>query len=215
MDQRIGELVDWLRERNQFKDTYLIVTADHGEYFGEHGLEKHYYGLYEPVLHVPLLIHSPNTGSESIADPVTLADIYPTIVDVGTDTIPDLPNSLSLNNSDEISSREYVFAELGAVSPNGIISHNPDFGGEGYGIPTQVVRDDKYKLIKRNDGSLELYNWKEDPSESNDISDHKPDVTEKLADIIDYELSRLSEEELSENIDDPDLQQHLEDLGYM
>lgn len=215
MDRRIGELIDWLQDRDQFENTYVFVTADHGEYFGEHGLEKHYYGLYEPVLHVPLLVHSPNETSETVSEPVTLADIYPTIVKIGTGSSPDLPHALSLYSSEKISSREHIFAELGAVAPDGIVNHHPNFNDEGYGIPTQVVRDDTFKLIRKQDGSRELYRWRDDPAESMDLSERKPEVTEQLDSVICEELNELSEKALSEEISDPDLKQHLKDLGYM
>jgi arylsulfatase A-like enzyme len=215
MDQRIGELIDWLENRNQLDNTYLFITADHGEYFGEHGLEKHYYGMHEPVLHVPLIVHGPGESGETVSKPVTLADLYPTIVEIATGTSPELSQAVSLRASDEIESREYVFAELGAVAPDGISNHHPSFDDEGYGIPTQVVRDDTFKLIHRQDGHVELYRWRDDPVESREISDSYPKVVNRLTDVIDEQLGNLSQEALSEDIEDPDLKKHLEDLGYL
>jgi arylsulfatase A-like enzyme len=215
MDQRIGELVDWLENRNQLDKTYLFITADHGEYFGQHGLEKHYYGMYEPVLHVPLVVHGLGESKENVSEPVTLADLYPTIIEIATGTSPELPQAISLRSSDKINSREYVFAELGAVAPDGISNHHPDFDNEGYGIPTQVVRDDTFKLIRRQDGHTELYRWQEDPVESQDLSDSNLETTSNLINIIDEQLDDLSREVLSEDIEDPDLKKHLEDLGYI
>ncbi len=215
MDQRIGELIDWLRSRNQLENTYLFITADHGEYFGEHGLEKHYYGMHEPVLHVPLIVYGPGESGENVSELVTLADLYPTIVEIGTGSSPELPQSISLHSSDEIESREYVFAELGAVAPDGISNHHPNFDDEGYGIPTQVARDDTLKLIRRQDGTTELYRWQDDPTESQDISDQSPEVVDRLTTVLDEQLDDLSPEALSEDIEDPNLKKHLEDLGYM
>jgi arylsulfatase A-like enzyme len=215
MDQQIGDLISWLRRHNEFEDTCLFITADHGEYFGEHGLEKHYYGLYEPVLHVPLIIHNLNESAKNISEPVTLADLYPTIIEVATGSSPKLPQAVSLCSLDDIASRKYVFAELGAVAPDGIRNHHPNFDDEGYGTPLKLVRNDSYKLIYGQNGHTELYRWKDDPAELTDLSDQHLGITEHLTDLINQNLDELSSEPLSENIEDSDLRKHLENLGYM
>jgi arylsulfatase A-like enzyme len=216
LDRRIGEFVDWLESRGELNNTHLIITSDHGEYFGEHGLEKHYYGLYEPVLHIPLIISGPDTGEgNSISSIVSLADLYPTVSELATGESTDLPHSSSLAPFEEESIHNQIFAELGSVAPDGILRHHPTFDDSDFGIPTQVVRDNQYKFISKADGSTELYNWRQDPAEESDLSDSHPDTVEKLKSIVETELRQLSEEPLSEEIKDDQLQEHLEDLGYM
>ena len=62
----------------------MIVTSDHGEQFGEHGLIEHGNSLYWPVLHVPLVISFPGRVPEgqSVAEPVSLADLPTTVLDL-------------------------------------------------------------------------------------------------------------------------------------
>ncbi|WP_302080894.1 sulfatase [Salinibaculum rarum] len=216
LDRRVGEFVDWLRNRGQLEETYVIVTADHGEYFGEHGLEKHYYGLYEPVLRVPLIVRGPESDDgQDIRSMVSLADLYPTIVELASGEAPKPPHSRSLAPFEDAPDHDHVFAELGAVNPSGILRHHPEFDDSGYGIPTQVVRDDRYKLHARTDDSIELYDWKSDPDETKDLSETYPNVVERLRSAINEELGTLSEAALSEDIKDDRLREHLQDLGYI
>jgi arylsulfatase A-like enzyme len=216
LDRQIGELIEWLRTHGELKDTYLMITADHGEYFGEHGMEKHYYGLYEPVLHVPLLVRAPErTPADETDELVSLTDLYPTIVELVSGTTPELDHAESLVPFNDHRQHEHVFAELGAVAPDGITSHHPDFDDSGLGIPTQVVRNKQHKLITRTDGSTELYNWREDSEEQSDLVESLPEVSNALREVIETELGTLSDEALAETIDDDELREHLSDLGYM
>ena len=65
LDHALGELIGELRRRGKLDDTLLIITADHGEEFGEHGKFRHGVSLYEPEIHVPLLVRYPARASRS------------------------------------------------------------------------------------------------------------------------------------------------------
>jgi arylsulfatase A-like enzyme len=65
----------------------LIVTADHGEAFGEHGSTEHTKTLYEELVRVPLFVWAPGVVARAVETPVGLVDLAPTILDVfGVDT---------------------------------------------------------------------------------------------------------------------------------
>jgi arylsulfatase A-like enzyme len=83
MDQQIGNLIENLTSQNILDDTLVIITADHGEFFGEHGMLNHANGLYMELIHVPmLLIHSQKVPKGQILDtPVSLRNIPATILD--------------------------------------------------------------------------------------------------------------------------------------
>ena len=83
LDERLGELFDELRRRGVLDQTLLIVTADHGEGLGEHGLFNHGESLYRPEIHVPLLIIAPagNRFAGVVEESVSLGDIPATVVD--------------------------------------------------------------------------------------------------------------------------------------
>lgn len=60
----------------------VIVTADHGEAFGEHHTTRHGGTVYEEVVHVPLLVRAPGIAARAISDPVSTIDLGPTILDL-------------------------------------------------------------------------------------------------------------------------------------
>jgi len=82
MDKLLGPFVDWLKAEGHYDNTLIIVTADHGEEFGEHGGFWHGTTLYEEQVHVPLLVKPPGTDlkGERVAWQARLIDVAPTIV---------------------------------------------------------------------------------------------------------------------------------------
>lgn len=84
LDQEMGRLFDSLAARGALDNTIVILAADHGEHFGEHGLTSHGNSVYRPVLQVPLLIRYPARvpGGRRISAPVTLRDIGATALDL-------------------------------------------------------------------------------------------------------------------------------------
>ncbi len=84
LDQELGRLFDALAARGALDNTIVIVTSDHGEHFGEHGLMSHGNSVYRPLLQVPLLIRFPAAvpGGVRFAQPVTLRDIGATVLDL-------------------------------------------------------------------------------------------------------------------------------------
>lgn len=84
VDRLIEEFVVQLKNRGLYDPALLILTADHGEEFFEHGGLQHARTLYEELIHVPLILKFPNNR---FSDPgagrpwVTSLDIFPTVVD--------------------------------------------------------------------------------------------------------------------------------------
>ena len=80
MDETLGRLYRDLKERGFLENTWLIVTADHGEMLGEHDLYVHGRALYEETVRVPLLSAAfSRRGRET---PISLIDVAPTILDL-------------------------------------------------------------------------------------------------------------------------------------
>jgi arylsulfatase A-like enzyme len=85
LDEQIGRLIDELERRSLLERTWVIVTSDHGESFGEQpGVFWHGTSLYRAQLHVPLVILPPRGGPlpRIVSEPVSLRDLAATIVDV-------------------------------------------------------------------------------------------------------------------------------------
>ncbi|QLG47772.1 sulfatase [Natrinema halophilum] len=81
MDAELGRLFSWLRETDQWKDTTVIVCADHGELHGEHDLYGHEFSLYDQLINVPLLVKHPDLEAGRRDDLVELLDLYHTTLD--------------------------------------------------------------------------------------------------------------------------------------
>ena len=81
IDHEIDRLLTELRNRNLLDNTIVVITADHGEQFGEHHLRQHANSLYLDLLHVPLIIRYPPQvpGNLRIAASATLRDVPSTI----------------------------------------------------------------------------------------------------------------------------------------
>ena len=80
-DETVGAFVERL-SRSGDPNSVVILTADHGEEFGEHGGHYHGTSVYEEQVHVPLIISAPGSlGTRRIAEPVQSIDLLPTLLD--------------------------------------------------------------------------------------------------------------------------------------
>ncbi|NLV03626.1 sulfatase [Haloferax volcanii] len=78
-DERIGEFLDALRERDLLENSLVVFTADHGDAFGEHGYYEHPRYLHDEITHVPLIVRQPNSESGVVETPASTLDIVSTI----------------------------------------------------------------------------------------------------------------------------------------
>ena len=81
MDDQLTRLFDWLKETGRWDETMVVVCADHGELHGEHDLYGHEFGLYDPLINVPLMVKHPALDAERRTDQVELVDLYHTVLD--------------------------------------------------------------------------------------------------------------------------------------
>jgi arylsulfatase A-like enzyme len=81
-DLHIGRLLDDLRARGLYDKTVIAVTGDHGEGFGEHGIDMHGYHLYAAQTKVPFIIRVPGLAPRTIATPVGHVDLMPTLANL-------------------------------------------------------------------------------------------------------------------------------------
>ena len=166
-DGHIGRLLEQLRESGAWDDTLIIVTADHGEEFLDHGQFGHAKSLYEELVGVPLLIKAParlGITPGVVEEPVALVDLYPTILEVTGVPGPD----------------DLEGEPLLPVAPLG----RPIFTETGRGGRGFAVVDGGLKLIVQRDGSCELYDLHADRAEQTDLAEARPADVERLGALV-------------------------------
>ncbi len=82
VDKEIKRLRQWLNDKGMLKRAVFIISADHGEAFGEHHTRYHAVSAYEELLRVPMIIHVPGLSGRRIDSPVSLIDVGPTVLDL-------------------------------------------------------------------------------------------------------------------------------------
>ena len=84
LDRRLGLLLDELSRQGVLENTLVVVTSDHGEHLGDHGLFFHGGSLYRQLVQVPLLIvgNKEVPAGRTVAEPVSLRDLPATIIDL-------------------------------------------------------------------------------------------------------------------------------------
>ncbi len=80
-DQWVGKLLDFVASKPWGKRTVILVTADHGEAFGEHGGYRHGFEIWEHLVHVPLFVVAPGAEPRRIDEPRSGIDLAPTILE--------------------------------------------------------------------------------------------------------------------------------------
>jgi arylsulfatase A-like enzyme len=162
-DAEFGRLCSLLSARGALENTYVILTSDHGEMF-ERGIRGHVTPvLYDPVIHVPLLIAGPaQMQRNDIVTPTSAVDLLPTILHIAGQTIPSWCEGRVLpsigNHGDE--EERSVFA----VEAKGNPKQAP------LTKVTAALVKDRYKLIgytgyKSYETEFELYDMDNDPEE--------------------------------------------------
>ena len=166
LDHELERLVAELRRRGQLEQTVLIVTSDHGELFGEHGLNAHGNSLYEQVLHVPLVIYAPQrlTGGVRIDRAVTLRDMARTVQDFAGLRSELLPGaSLALLARDSASATSPVIAHVSKEINRP--PRNPIYWGN-----MSAMLDDTLHVIRDGRGRIEAFAYRRDVNESDNIA---------------------------------------------
>jgi arylsulfatase A-like enzyme len=161
VDQELGFLRRSLESLGLWERTVVIVTADHGEEMGEHGLFGHEAQLFEPALRIPLVIRFPSGAGLAgvrVRGLVDLVDLAPTIAD-----LYGLPGRGGPAGS--FGGRTLLPMVFGAAGKEAVVSRTR---GEQ---PRWALRGDRYKLVYDGKlGTRQLFDLKSDPEERQDLA---------------------------------------------
>lgn len=224
LDEQLADLRAALVEAGEFEDTVFVVTADHGENVGDHGLMDHQYCLYDTLVHVPLVLHGgPFTDREDVTDLVSLTDLAPTLLDVADIDAPDARESFtgcSFHPAAEQPSREFVVSEYMAPQPSmeALEHHLEDVPDRVYRYDRSLraIRTEEYKLVRGSDGARELYDLDADPGETTDVAAQRPGTVDTLGTKLDEWLAATERATASGSVTiDDERKAQLERLGYL
>ncbi|MCA9631531.1 MAG: sulfatase-like hydrolase/transferase, partial [Myxococcales bacterium] len=161
VDGQLGLLMRAIETAKLDKRTMLIVTADHGEAFGEHGRYRHTTTVYDEMLHVPLVVRFPGAMPRRVEEPVSLVDVAPTILDLF-----DLPTPGT-----------YMGQSLVPLLAGQKVRLDRPLVADSPRLMRAMVFDDGMKLIVDTRTQLhELYDLKEDPGEKHNLYDEHPEA---------------------------------------
>lgn len=172
LDAEIGKLLAALDERGLGQDTIVIVTSDHGELFGEHGLANHFKALTREETHVPLLIRFPGKidGGTRIATPAQLRDILPTVLELA-----EIPGGPEMDGSSLVAILDGTQTELRGGETVGFLYRPVDkeypFTAPGHLLS---MRDPDSMYVWSSTGMHGYFDFEEDPTEDHNLHGSAP-----------------------------------------
>jgi len=158
VDEAIAEVQKHLLEVGLDERAILIVTADHGEAFGEHNSRFHGSTVYEEQVRVPLVIVHPALKPRIVTAQVSLIDIAPTLLDIFNVGAP----------------AEYMGTSLLPALQGGPVLRDDPIFLDSQKRFVGMVFDDGTKLVMHESGTIALYDLQRDPQEKDNLFDQHP-----------------------------------------
>lgn len=205
MDKSLGDILDWVEENGRRDNTIIIFMSDNGGlatqpewrdgdiYTQNSPLRSGKGSLLDGGIREPMIVAWPGVTQEAstVSDYVMIEDFYPTILEMaGIDAVGD-----SIRPIDGISFVPLLKGDAPLDAEREIIWNFPNiWGNDGPGINLNcAIRRGPWKLIYNySNGDKQLYNIDEDMSESNNMADAYPDVTEFLSQRLGARLREMN-----------------------
>ncbi|MGH0028356.1 MAG: sulfatase [Myxococcota bacterium] len=147
--------------------TFVAITSDHGESFGEHGYLSHGAHLYEDNLHVPLLVRAPGAAPRRVATPTGNRALFAGILAAAGLPVPAGAPRLDDRHG-------WLLHEVGPSDANVRLF------GAFFDRRLHALRVPPHKLIVSSRGPAELYDVAADPAEASDLAGRDPDLRRRL-----------------------------------
>ena len=162
IDQQFGKLIDQVEAAGQLENTIIILTSDHGELLGSHGIYMKNVTGYEEVYNIPMVAAGPGIAQGQVTDGrVGLHDVAPTLTE--------LADAEALENED---SRSFVpLLRNPEEEAANFTQGYAEYYGTRYWFTQRVIWNGDWKLCWNGFDFDELYNLREDPFEMNNRID--------------------------------------------
>ena len=175
-DDELGRLFRWLRARGLWERTLVVVTADHGELLGERGDWGHERWLWEPLVHVPLIVKPAGPGRPGRREvvPVSLVDVLPLVLrELG------LPAPAGVQGEPPPASRRELLAEVNPISTE---SDTGDWRARWHG---------SFKYLSSTLGDRYLFDLATDPRETRNLVARDAERAEREAQDLERAFGAL------------------------
>ncbi len=188
VDQQFGRLIDSLERFGLLEQTILVLTSDHGESF-ERGTLRHITPLlFEPLVHIPLIIRTPGQAEGvNVLDPTNSVDVLPTLAHLAGREIPGwCEGQLLPGLGGSYDPRRSTFS-VEAKS-------NPAY--EALRTVSIAMQQDRYKLTYYTAADydfFELYDLENDPEELTNLLESRPDLAGRMQSELLANLNRINQ----------------------
>jgi arylsulfatase A-like enzyme len=169
-DLWLGRLIDGLRAQGAWERTALVVVADHGEAFHEHGLVTHGTALHEEQVRVPMLLRLPGAAPRTIAAPVSVLDALPAVV-----RAMGLPRHGAMQGRDDVLEPGYEAGAGARAIP---------FSLQGMTNADGLVLGRFKWFVDRERRILGLYDLVDDPGETRNLAAAAPGEARRMNDAL-------------------------------
>jgi choline-sulfatase len=161
VDDLVGQLLDTLRATRHIENTVIAFTSDHGDFLGERGL-WYKMSFLEPSAHVPLLFWAPSRfAPRRVRQPVSLADLLPTLVDLATNETASLARPVDGTS---------LFGLLHGDDEDPAATVWGEYLAEGALAPMYMVRRGWWKFIHTPTDPDQLFDLEQDPDEVRNLA---------------------------------------------
>jgi arylsulfatase A-like enzyme len=229
VDGHLEELLDIVRStpERRSREPIVIVTSDHGEHIGEHGLADHQASLDDHLVRVPFVAWGPGViPTARRTTSYEFVDVLPSLarllgVALPVDYLADRRTDLFLGNGAS-GGADLSFAEWRAWAPEDLArvsARHPSYDFSRLVRDLVCVRSARFKLVRSRGTDDQLFDLAEDPMEERDVRDLHQEETTRLRAALDHELSTWSAfhgeaSGLSDEQSD-EIERHLTELGYL
>ena len=194
-------------------DTIFVVTADHGELFGEQGMLAHKVVVDDAVSHVPLVVHGSDALAAYDGPLVQHADVMRTLLEEA-DADTEGVQGLDLTETERKNAYVQRGGERARRNLDEFCEHNPDFDRGRYHEGTMTaLRTADHKLVVGDDTQLFV-----PPDETTDVGDGQPEVRDRLAATLSSWADAHAQPYTTEQREGsytPAMRSQLADMGYL
>ena len=156
VDRQFGRLIDRIEQAGELDNTIIVLTSDHGELLGAHGLFCKNVGAYEQIYNIPMVFAGPGIAAHgAVPARVGLHDVGPTLIDLA-----------GLNNFQTPEARSFVpLLRDPATQARHYTTAYAEYFGTRFWCSQRIRWDGPWKLVWNGMEFDELYNLDDDPQE--------------------------------------------------